>query len=121
MTQRYRLDLADGTTVADSVELATGPWSRFCGLMFRRDLPDGHALVLRPCSSVHMFFMRFALDVVFVDGDGVVLRVLHDLRPWRASSFVRGARSAIELRASTARHFGIERGSVLRLVVPAES
>ena len=49
-----------------------------------------------------MFFMRFALDVVFIDGDGRVVRVLDSIRPWRASSLVRGAKAAIELPAGTA-------------------
>ena len=85
------------------------------GLMFRASLPDGYGLLLRPCSSIHMFFMRFPLDVVFVDGDGRVVRILDSIRPWRASFPVRGAKAAIELGAGAARRAGVSPGDVLTL------
>jgi uncharacterized membrane protein (UPF0127 family) len=125
MKSVYRLESVTGAVVAGHVEVADGVLSRFLGLMFRAELPAGHGLALRPCNSVHMFFMRFPLDVVFVDGDGRVLRILHSLRPWRASTLVRGAKAAIELPAGTARREGIVPNAVLRMVedgtAPAEA
>jgi uncharacterized membrane protein (UPF0127 family) len=115
----YRLETEAGTVVADHVEVADGIWSRFRGLMFRAALPEGHGLALRPCNSIHMFFMRFPLDVLFVDGDGRVLRVLDTIRPWRASSFVRGAKAGIELPAGTAARAGVSTGTVVRMVTAA--
>jgi uncharacterized membrane protein (UPF0127 family) len=112
----YRLETDAGTVVADHVEVADTVLSRFRGLMFRDQLPAGHGLALRPCNSIHMFFMRFALDVVFVDGDGRVLRVLESIRPWRASTFVRGAKAAVELPAGTTSRAGVVAGSVVRMV-----
>ena len=111
----YRLETDSGALLADQVAVADGLWSRFCGLMLRRELPQGHGIALRPCSSVHMFFMRFPLDVLFVDGDGRVLRVLDSLRPWRVSSIVRGAKGAIELPAGTAARSGVVPGTVLTM------
>ena len=116
MKRVYRLQTADGEVIAAHVEAAEGILSRFMGLMFRADLPEGHGLALRPCSSIHMFFMRFPLDVVFVDGDGRVVRILDSIRPWRASMPVRGAKAAIELVAGTARRHALERGVVVELV-----
>lgn len=101
MPQTFRLTDARGRVVAEHVAVADGVWSRFVGLMFRRSLEAGHGLVLRPCSSVHMFFMRMPLDVVFVDGDGRVVRVYENLRPWRATRVVRKAKACIELPAGT--------------------
>lgn len=112
----YRLETAAGTVVAEHVEVADGIMSRFMGLMFRPSLPDGHGLALRPCNSIHMFFMRFPLDVLFVDGDGKVLRVLDSIKPWRASTLVRGSKGAIELPAGTARRAGVSPGTVVRMV-----
>lgn len=112
----YRLETENGTVVADHVALADSIVSRFMGLMFRKELPAGHGLAIRPCNSIHMFFMRFALDVVFVDGDGRVVRVLDSIRPWRASNFVRGAKAAIELPAGTAARSGVTAGMVVRMV-----
>ena len=112
----YRLETDTGAAVVAHVEVADGVMSRFLGLMFRAELPAGHGLALRPCNSIHMFFMRFPLDVLFVDGDGRVLRVLDTIRPWRASTLVRGARAAIELPAGTASRTGVVPGTVVRMV-----
>jgi uncharacterized protein len=66
----------------DAIVLEAGRFrARLVGLAFmsRHDLPSGHALLLRPCSSVHTLGMRFPIDVAFADGDGTVLRVIRDL------------------------------------------
>ncbi len=116
MSTTFRLETADGRVVAEHVAVAAGVLSRFLGLMFRRELPAGHGLALRPCNSIHMFFMRFPLDVLFVDGDGRVVRVLDGIRPWRATALVRHSKSAIELPAGTARRSGVSAGTVVRMV-----
>ena len=102
--------------MAARVEVAGSFLRRGLGLMFRSELPPGHGLAITPCSSIHMFFMRFPLDVAFLDRDGRVLRAYHGIRPWRVSRIVRGARSAVELPAGTLAAAGVERGTVLRLV-----
>ena len=111
----YRLVTDAGAVVAEHVTVADNPLSRFAGLMFRAGLREGHGLALRPCNSIHMFFMRFPLDVIFVDGDGRVVRVLDSIRPWRATSFVAGAKAAIELPAGTASRAGVVPGTVVRM------
>ena len=58
-------------------------------------------MLFRPASSIHMFFMRFAIDVVFCDRDLVVLSVAENVRPWRMAS-QRGAKVAIELAVGEA-------------------
>jgi uncharacterized membrane protein (UPF0127 family) len=116
MSPVYRLETDSGGLVAEHVAVADTIWSRFVGLMFRRELPAGHGLLIRPCNSIHMFFMRFALDVVFIDGDGRVVRVLDSIQPWRASSLVRGAKAAIELPAGTAGRAALVPGMLVRMV-----
>jgi uncharacterized membrane protein (UPF0127 family) len=69
--------------VASSIETAFDSPTRNRGLLGRPGLADGHALILAPCSSIHTFFMQFAIDVAFVDRNGVVLRVRKVLGPWR--------------------------------------
>ena len=113
--EERRLVTFDGRVVAEHVEIAATAWRRFVGLMFRSDLPEGRGLFLSPCNSIHMFFMRIALDVAFLDRDGAVLRAYHGIRPWRVSRIVRGAKSAVELRAGTLAAAGVEKGTVLRL------
>lgn len=112
----YQLVDEAGMVIAGRVAVADSPWARFAGLMLRSSLPEGHGLVLRPCRSIHMFFMRIPLDVLFVDGDGRVVRVVHGIRPWRATWVVRGARAAIELNRGVAARAGLEKGAVVRLL-----
>jgi len=111
----FRLTTSTGTTIAAAVAMAETPWQRFVGLMGRRELAADAGLCLRPCSSIHMFFMRIPLDVAFLDRDGAVLRAYHGIRPWRISRIVRGAKSAVELRAGTLQAAEVEKGTVLRL------
>jgi hypothetical protein len=60
---------------------------RLLGLALLRahELPSGHALLIKPCSSIHTFGMRFPIDVAFADADGEVLRVIRDVAPRRVS------------------------------------
>jgi uncharacterized membrane protein (UPF0127 family) len=81
--------------------------------MGRRRLPEDGALLIMPCSSVQTFFMRFAIDVVFLDGDGRVVKVVPELRPYRVAFGGRGASSALELPAGVAADCGIAVGDRL--------
>jgi hypothetical protein len=78
------------------------------GLLGRRSLEGGEGILLRPAASVHTWFMLFPIDVVFLDRDLRVLRVVSQLRPWRAV-WRRGAASVLELAAGecTARGVGV--------------
>lgn len=67
------------------LETAFDSKSRNRGLLGRTSLEPGHALVLAPCNSVHTFFMKFTIDVVFVARDGTVRRITPGLRPWRVA------------------------------------
>jgi uncharacterized membrane protein (UPF0127 family) len=110
-----RLQTAGGVLIAEHIEVATTLWQRFVGLMGRHELPAGHGLWIQPCSSIHMFFMRFAIDAVFVDGDGRVLRIYPTLKPWRATWFVGGAKAVIELPSGAAAAAGISAGDTVKL------
>ncbi len=82
------------------------------GLLGRSELEPGEGLWIRPTSSIHMFFMRFPIDAVFVDRQLVVRKVVSELKPWRVA-FAWGARSVIELASDEAERRGIERGQQL--------
>lgn len=102
-----------GTELARDAGEATTAWARFRGLMLRHELPEGSGLVIRPCSSIHMMFMRFPIDVVFFDGDGVVTKVAPRVPRWRGVAFGgRGAKGVIELPAGAAE--GTAKGHQLR-------
>ena len=112
----HRLETAGGEVIASHVTLATSLGSRFLGLMGLPRLPASHALCLRPCGSIHNFFMRFAIDAVFVTTDGTIVRVYHALRPWRISGIHPKAGACIELAAGTCASHDLQAGDSLRLV-----
>lgn len=89
----------DGTCVVRHVEPAFCCLRRMVGLLGRRDLPEGAALWIKPCGSVHTFFMRFELDLVFLSSDLRVVRVVKNVRPFRLASGGRSAHSVLEMAA----------------------
>ena len=99
--------------MASRAKKAETHWARLMGLMGRRSLPEGGALLITPCSSVQTCFMRFAIDVVFLDRDGQVVKVVPELKPYRVALGGRGARSALELAAGVADQCGIAVGDRL--------
>ncbi len=92
--------------------MAESFWAQFRGLMLRRSLPVDEGLFFDGCSSIHMFFMLMAIDVVYLDGDDRVLRIVAGLRPWRLS-WCRGAAAVLELAAGRAGEVGLEVGDRL--------
>jgi uncharacterized protein len=97
-----------------SVAVADSAPKRMKGLLGRDSLPENEGLLLRPAGSVHTAFMRFPIDVVFLDSSDQVLDVRAEVRPWRIAA-VRGAKAVLELPAGTAARRGIEPGMRLDL------
>ena len=85
-----------GHVVASTVEIATTRTERRQGLLGRDTLNDASALVITPCWMIHTAFMRFPIDAVFVDREGVVVRVVKNLKPWRIAVTSR-AHAVVEL------------------------
>jgi uncharacterized membrane protein (UPF0127 family) len=91
-----------GQTLAERAELANTPWTRFWGLMGRRELEAGAGLVLEPGGGIHMWFMGFPLDVIHVDKSDRVTHVLRGIKPWRFGPLFVGGKLAIELPVGAA-------------------
>jgi uncharacterized membrane protein (UPF0127 family) len=108
-------------TFVEQLELATSLWAKFMGLMGRPSLPAGHGLWLSGTNGIHMMFMRFPIDAVFLgraaaDGSRAVVGVKPRLRRWIGVVwYVRGADSVIELPVGTIDETGIEVGDSVRL------
>jgi uncharacterized protein len=85
-----------GSMLGGRIRRADSLWTRGVGLLGRGGLATGEGLHIVPCGSVHMFFMRFAIDVVYLDREMRVVKTVEALKPWRVSA-ARGAKSAIEL------------------------
>src|SRR5436190_15660640 len=103
-----------GVVVCESCAVADRPLARMRGLLGRKSLAPGEGLLLTPERSIHMWFMRFPIDAVFLDRDLSVVSVREGLRPWRMAS-CRVARSVLELPAGTCRRHAIRPGDRLSL------
>lgn len=105
------LPVCERCLVADTVGL------RLRGLLGHRALPSGDGVWIHPSKAIHMFFMRFAIDAVFVDRDDAVVKITAGLKPWRMS-FCGHASSVLELAAGEAGRRGLEVGDRLDRVEP---
>ena len=107
-----RVVTESGKLVCERCEIAASMWARTRGLLGRSGLePDG-GMLIEAAGSVHMFFMRFPIDVVFLDKKRKVVRVKHGLAPWRVAG-ARRAVASLELPAGRAAEAGVEQGDVL--------
>jgi uncharacterized protein len=105
---------SDASVACARCVVADGFLTRLRGLLGRRELPRDEGLLINPCSSIHTWFMRFPIDVVFLDRDLRVVRVAADVGPWRLR-WGRGARQVLELAAGEAAARGIGVGDRLEL------
>jgi uncharacterized membrane protein (UPF0127 family) len=99
----------DGAVVCERCVVADSFLTRGKGLLGRRALDPDEGLLIKPCSSIHMFFMRFPIDAVFLDRDLRVLKVASQLKPWRMAA-KRGAKVVLEFGAGEAARTGLEPG-----------
>jgi uncharacterized membrane protein (UPF0127 family) len=112
--------------LARRVAFADSFWGRFMGLMGRASLPDGEGLYI-PGNSIHMFFMRFPIDALFVgkpDASGArsVVACRPNLRPWTGLVMpVHGAAGVVELPAGAIERAGVQAGAVVRFESPVSS
>ena len=110
------LDETTRTVVAAKVRHADTFLTRLRGLLGTGGLAEGEALLISPCSGIHTIGMTFPIDVVFLDGDRRVVAVRERIVPWRATRFIKGASSVLELAAGSIRQNGIAVGNQLDFV-----
>ena len=87
-----------GETIAASAWEAHWPWTRMLGLLGRSGLARDRAIIFRHASSIHTVFMRFSLDVIYLDRDGKVIQTVRSLKPFQFSA-AKGAHVVIEMQA----------------------
>ena len=109
MRQVTLVDAGSGAPVCSPVELASRPWSRMRGLLGRRGLAPAHGMLFSRTHAVHTLFMRFPIDVVFLDEELAVVEVAAAVAPWRTAGR-KGARWTLELGAGEAARLGLAPG-----------
>ena len=107
-------NLTRSTTLATRLTKADTPETRKKGLLGRGSLPPGEGLWIVPCQSIHMFFMRFPIDLVYIDRKHRVRKVRSGVKPWRISACLT-AHSVLELPAGVVRKTDTQPGDVLEM------
>jgi len=102
-------------SLASMLEVADSFFPSLLGLMGRASLEAGHGLWIVPCQSVHTFWMRFSIDIVFLDENRKVIYLVESLRPFRISKHVSKARSVIELPVSSIKATGTQVGDEIQI------
>ena len=114
-------NLTRGTLLATEEVWARTIQERTRGLLDWESIEAGQALVISPCKSVHMFGMPFPIDLLFVRGDGVVVRAIEGIKPWRLTRIYFSARHTIELPVGAIAASGTQPGDQLELDPPDDS
>jgi uncharacterized membrane protein (UPF0127 family) len=109
------VNLTKNVIIVQEAQLAVTLDQRMRGLLGRNSLGPNEALILKPCSSIHTFFMRFPIDVLFLDRDMQVIKVIHDLAPNRLSPLVLSSIMAIELPAGKVHQTNTQTGDKIEL------
>jgi uncharacterized protein len=107
-------NVTKGTVLGDRIRVASSTRDRTVGLLRTPTLDTGEGLWIERSPSIHMFFMPYAIDAVFVAENGRVTKVVHNLRPWRVVWWARGARDCLELPVGVAETTGTVAGDELR-------
>ncbi len=108
-------NVTKGVVIAQEAKLASSLGQRMKGLLGKRNLPANEALILKPCSSIHTFFMRFAIDVLFLDKNMQIVRLIQNMSPNRLSPTVWVSRMPIELPAGKISQTNTQIGDRLRI------
>lgn len=107
-------------TYQPQMRIARGFWQRFKGLMLTKPLPEMQGLLIPHCASVHTLFMRYPLDVVYLDRRGAVVKLVPSLHPWRLSWGGHAASQTLEMTVGSIARCGLALGDCLALPLAAE-
>jgi len=114
-------NLTRNTTLTTCMEVADNGPKRNKGLLGRESLSSGEGLWIIPCEAVHTFWMRFPIDLVYLDSKKQIQKIVSAVPPWRLSGCLR-AHSVLELPAGTIRSTQTQRGDTLQFsFVPSNS
>ena len=100
--------------IASRVIKANNFLSRLFGLIIRKKLKDKEGFLIENCSSIHTFWMRYSIDVIFLDKKNLVLAIYHNIKPFRATSFISNAYYALELKSGTIEKTSLEVGDLVQ-------
>lgn len=97
----YLLKRASGEILCHRMRSARSLMKRLQGLMFSEELPDCDGFLIRPCNSIHTFFMNYPIDVIFLNEEMKVIKVIYNLKPWRMTKIYFRAVQVLEMKSGT--------------------
>ncbi|MEO2073796.1 MAG: DUF192 domain-containing protein [Bacillus sp. (in: firmicutes)] len=104
-------------TIPYSISLADSFFKRLKGLMFRKEELVDEGLWIIPCNSIHMCFMKFEIDAVFLSKEGRIVKIVERLKPWKFVKPIQNAYSVVELPSGEASNLGLKPGEKIILNV----
>lgn len=104
----------NGKQLWDKVKIAKNPFTRFKGLMWKKQLDNSEGLIISHCNQVHCFNMRFPIDVIYLSDKMEVLNIA-TLFPGKVGPKIKNAKSVLEVSAGTTNDFGIVTGDILKI------
>ncbi|NCB40513.1 MAG: DUF192 domain-containing protein [Erysipelotrichia bacterium] len=106
----------DQMTVGNKIKVATTFWQRFRGMMLTTEPTEGEGLLLSPCNSIHMMFMLYPIDAIFLDADNNIKAIYEHLSPWIGfSRWHTDVSSVLELKSGTIKKSGVRLNDTLRM------
>lgn len=109
------INLRNNAILADKAEIADTFLKRLIGLLNRKSLGEGEALILKPSKSIHTFFMRFPIDVIFLDTKNKVIATLPLFKPFCISPFYFNSHCAIELPVGIIKYTQTQLGDIIKI------
>lgn len=104
-----------GEVLLSSCLLTENSWERMKGLLAHESLSSDEGLWISPCTSIHTFFMKFPIDVAFLDKSGKILSIYSAMKPWRLSGIHFKAAGVLEMQAGLLNSMNISKGERLIL------
>ncbi len=109
------INTATGQIIANKVKIAQNFKDRSVGLLNRASLGSDEGLLIKPCNSIHTFFMKFPIDVVFLSKSGIVVKIASNIKPWRMAGTMVAGFMALELSAGKSYSAGIKLGQMIEI------
>lgn len=106
--------------IADEVKVAENFFTRSIGLLSRKSISDNEALIIKPCCSIHTFFMKFAIDVLFIGATGEIMELYENVEPWRILPIHLKSHYVIEICAGQIRAKSIKKEDIIELLLDAK-
>jgi len=102
--------------IGTNIILGNNIFLRFIGLIGKKELKDGEGLLLIPCNSIHMMFMKIPLDIIFLDKEDKIIHIIENIKPWRISPIIFKAKSVLELPINSVKNFDLQINDKLDII-----